>query len=301
MRGRRRRAPLTSATIAAPTVRNPPAADAAGRPVRPLFVAEHRDRRRRQSPIRSTCRQPQRLDNFAQYIFADPLSPGLSRAINSLHRGGAADESRPASGLGTGRRARFLSQDRFGTVTNRPEELRIVRHEQLWAPWRLGYIKGEEVGNEKPELRTLDFLPGADPKCFVCHGVADRADRENLIVNRGKRTIVFLNRYPYNNGHLLVAPLSHKARLDELDDAEQLECQQVLSRLVGKLEKLINAEGFNIGLNLGRTAGAGLPGHLHWHIVPRWNGDTNFMPVLAGTRVIPQALDAMWELLSENP
>ncbi len=109
-----------------------------------------------------------------------------------------------------------------------------------------------------------------------------------------------LNRYPYNNGHLLVAPLAHKGRLDQLDEREHLECQRALTGLVGLLERLICAEGFNIGLNLGRVAGAGLPGHLHWHIVPRWNGDTNFMSSLAGTRVIPQSLDALWELLREN-
>jgi ATP adenylyltransferase len=174
-----------------------------------------------------------------------------------------------------------------------------VRHEQLWAPWRLGYVKGD-AATAKPDLRTLTFLPGADPDCFVCRGAADRADRENLIVRRGRRMIVFLNRYPYNNGHLLIAPMLHKARLDELDDEEQAECQQLLTTYVALLERLIDAEGFNIGLNLGRTAGAGLPGHLHWHIVPRWAGDTNFMPVLAGARVIPQSLDAMWELLNEN-
>jgi ATP adenylyltransferase len=174
-----------------------------------------------------------------------------------------------------------------------------VRHEQLWAPWRLGYIKGETSASEG-EKKPLAFLPGADPGCFVCRGVADRSDRENLIVRRGPRTLVILNRYPYNNGHLLVAPLAHKGRLDELDDQEHLECQQSMTALVGLLERLIHAEGFNIGLNLGRVAGAGLPGHLHWHIVPRWHGDTNYMSSVAGMRVIPQSLDALWELLDEN-
>jgi ATP adenylyltransferase len=94
--------------------------------------------------------------------------------------------------------------------------------------------------------------------------------------------------------------LAHKGRLDELDDAEHLECQQSLTALVALLQRAIHAEGFNIGLNLGRVAGAGLPGHLHWHIVPRWNGDSNFMTSLAGTRVIPQSLDALWQVLDEN-
>jgi ATP adenylyltransferase len=163
----------------------------------------------------------------------------------------------------------------------------------------LGYIKGE-TSAEQTEKQPLEFLPGADPQCFMCRAIADHSDRENLIVERGRRTLVILNRYPYNNGHLLVAPLAHKGRLDELDDQERLECQTSLTALVGLLERLLNAEGFNIGLNLGRVAGAGLPGHLHWHIVPRWNGDTNFMSSLAGTRVIPQSLDALWEILHEN-
>jgi ATP adenylyltransferase len=89
----------------------------------------------------------------------------------------------------------------------------------------------------------------------------------------------------------------HKGRLDELEEAEHLDCQKTLARCIGLLERELRAEAFNIGLNLGRTAGAGLPGHLHWHIVPRWNGDTNFMATMAGIRVIPQALDALWEAL----
>jgi ATP adenylyltransferase len=108
-----------------------------------------------------------------------------------------------------------------------------------------------------------------------------------------------LNRYPYNNGHLLVAPQRHVARPDLLEPCEQLDLFQTITRMIDLLEKVLKPEGFNIGLNLGRVAGPGLPGHLHWHIVPRWSGDTNFMPVLAGTRVIPQSLEALWLALSE--
>jgi ATP adenylyltransferase len=107
-----------------------------------------------------------------------------------------------------------------------------------------------------------------------------------------------LNRYPYNNGHVLVAPQRHLARLDDLDRPLQVACLDLMTRLVNLLEKRLNAEGINLGLNLGRVAGAGVPGHLHWHIVPRWNGDTNFMPVVTDTRVISQSLDAVWELLA---
>ena len=108
---------------------------------------------------------------------------------------------------------------------------------------------------------------------------------------------MLLNRYPYNNGHLLVAPQRHVARLDEMTDEEQLEISQTMTRMVGVLEKVMQPQGFNVGLNLGRAAGAGVPGHLHWHIVPRWIGDTNFMPTVGGIHCIPQSLEALWELL----
>lgn len=172
-------------------------------------------------------------------------------------------------------------------------------HEQLWAPWRLGYIKGEEP--PPPAAADLDWLDGADHACFLCRAVAESTerDRDNLLVHRGNETVTVLNRYPYNNGHLLIAPRRHKARPVELTDAEHLESMQTVARMTALLEERLNSEGFNVGLNLGRVAGAGLPGHLHWHVVPRWNGDTNFMPVLSGVDVIPQSLDALWELLVE--
>ena len=172
-----------------------------------------------------------------------------------------------------------------------------MNQQQLWAPWRLGYIKGDEAPPAVPTAEP-QWLPRADPGCFICRAIAENRDRDNLLVHRGAEAVAILNRYPYNNGHLLIAPRLHKGRLDELTPAEQLAGQQLITRFVELLERLINAEGFNIGLNLGRLAGAGLPGHLHWHVVPRWNGDTNFMPVLAGTKVIPQSLDSLWELLT---
>ena len=172
-----------------------------------------------------------------------------------------------------------------------------MNHEQLWAPWRLDYVKGERPS--PGETPTLAFLPGADPACFLCRAVADTKDRDNLVVSRGRDTIVILNRYPYNNGHLLVACQQHLGRLDELSPQTNLEAIQVITRMTTIISQSMNADGFNIGLNLGKVAGAGVPGHLHWHIVPRWQGDTNFMPVLAGVDVIPQSLDALWELLTE--
>jgi ATP adenylyltransferase len=159
--------------------------------------------------------------------------------------------------------------------------------DQLWAPWRLAY-----VASAKPPS-------GADP-CFICQGLAEQDDRRNLIVLRTPLSVVLLNRFPYNNGHLLIAPRVHKGELAELDASELLETQETLRRMVQSLDGLIHPDGYNIGLNLGRVAGAGLPGHLHWHLVPRWHGDVNFMPVLADTKVIVQSLDALYNLLEEQ-
>lgn len=176
--------------------------------------------------------------------------------------------------------------------------------QQLWAPWRLGYIKGEEPPPPAPATE-LTWLPGADRQCFICRAAAEspdrtNMDRRNLVVHRGAHTLTILNRYPYNNGHLLVATRRHQGHLSDLSAEEHQESMAVISRHVEVLERRLNAEGFNVGLNLGKVAGAGLPGHLHWHIVPRWNGDTNFMPALAGIKVIPQSLDALWELLTSE-
>jgi ATP adenylyltransferase len=172
-----------------------------------------------------------------------------------------------------------------------------LNHEQLWAPWRLGYVKGDRP--PPSEAENLAFLDGADPACFLCRAVADARDRENLVVARGRETIVVLNRYPYNNGHLLVACQRHLGGLDELPPQTNLEAIETIARLTTLVKRLMNADGFNVGLNLGKVAGAGVPGHLHWHIVPRWNGDTNFMPVLNDVRVIVQSLDSCYTMLTE--
>ena len=158
--------------------------------------------------------------------------------------------------------------------------------DHLWAPWRLAY-----VANPKPKA------PPADDDCFICRGVAGSDDRAHLLVHRTELSVVVLNRFPYNNGHLLIAPRAHKGRLDQLTPEELLDLQLLLRRMVGVLEKRMTPDGFNVGLNLGKSAGAGLPGHLHWHVVPRWDGDTNFMPVVADVKVIVQSLDALYDLL----
>lgn len=162
-----------------------------------------------------------------------------------------------------------------------------MSYDTLWAPWRLSYV----TSTDEPRQEG----------CFLCRfRDAPADDVPNLVVKRGETCSVVLNRYPYNNGHLLVAPYAHKASLTELTDTELLESQQLIRTMISTLSKAMSPDGFNVGLNLGRVAGAGLPGHLHWHIVPRWNGDTNFMPVLAGANVIPQSLDALYQLLRET-
>lgn len=154
-------------------------------------------------------------------------------------------------------------------------------NQPLWAPWRIDYIRGEKEGS-----------------CFLCRIFDEKNDRENLLIHRGKTCAVLMNRYPYTSGHLMVAPLRHIAELAELTPEETLEMGSLTARAIAVLRDVMNPQGFNIGYNLGEAAGAGLKDHLHQHIVPRWVGDTNFMPVLGGPRVIPEALEATYDLLS---
>lgn len=154
----------------------------------------------------------------------------------------------------------------------------------LWAPWRLAYVAAA-----KPAV-------GDDP-CFICRGLAEDADRDNLIVLRTPLSVVVLNRFPYNNGHLLVAPRRHLARLAELDDSQHVDIAHCINQMTNLLDEAMRPDGYNIGVNLGKAAGAGLPGHVHWHVVPRWNGDTNFMPILTDAKVIVQSLDALFDMI----
>jgi ATP adenylyltransferase len=160
--------------------------------------------------------------------------------------------------------------------------------DHLWAPWRLSYVL-----NEKPP-------PGREPPCFLCQALREEEDRRNLLVWRTPRSMVVLNRFPYNNGHVLVAPHGHQAKLDELAEEDHVDLSKTTRTMVRVLEKILTPQGFNIGLNIGHAAGAGLPGHLHWHVVPRWSGDTNFISTLADTRVIVQSLDTLFGLLAEH-
>ncbi|MCD6416209.1 MAG: HIT domain-containing protein [Planctomycetes bacterium] len=156
--------------------------------------------------------------------------------------------------------------------------------ERLWAPWRISYVK-------QPDK--------SEGGCFLCKAAAQEPGSGNLVLFRGESSFCLLNRWPYNNGHLMVAPLAHKSDLAELTPGEMLEQMEMLKRCKRLLEGALAPAGYNVGLNLGGAAGAGLATHLHWHIVPRWEGDTNFMPVLADTKVIPQSLEQLLELLRE--
>lgn len=155
--------------------------------------------------------------------------------------------------------------------------------DRLWAPWRAQYIREGSASAEA----------GSEPACFLCRALAAPSadDRANLVVWRRANSVVVLNRFPYNNGHLLVAPKVHRGTLGGFAGDELTEPVETLRQVIAVLDRMLRPQGYNVGLNQGKSAGAGLPGHLHWHVVPRWDGDTNFMPVLGQTKVIVESLD----------
>ena len=155
--------------------------------------------------------------------------------------------------------------------------------ENLWAPWRAEYILGPK--NED---------------CIFCSYLKQKNDRRNLILYRGKKSLIIMNRYPYNSGHLMVAPISHKAKLEELTKAEYTEMFQLLTLSNKLLTTAMPAEGVNIGINLGEAAGSSIRDHLHIHLVPRFTGDTNFMPVIGMTKVQSFALLETYDALKKN-
>jgi ATP adenylyltransferase len=156
--------------------------------------------------------------------------------------------------------------------------------QHLWAPWRIEYIL-------EAEDRTSE-------ECIFCSLPRAHADRDNLILRRGRRVFVILNKFPYNPGHLMVVPYTHTSDLSELVPDELTDLMLELRWAVACLQRGMNPDGYNIGINLGRAAGAGIPGHVHYHVVPRWDGDYNFMPVLAETKVIPQHLSRTYDQLA---
>jgi ATP adenylyltransferase len=150
----------------------------------------------------------------------------------------------------------------------------------LWAPWRMKYVVGEK------------------PKgCFLCEKHLACQDAENLVLYRGARCYVILNLFPYNPGHLMVVPYQHLPSVEDLDEATLSEMMLLVSRCVKLLQRTMSPCGFNVGMNIGRVAGAGVAEHVHIHVVPRWEGDSNFMPVLSETKVIPEGLRTTYEKL----
>lgn len=147
---------------------------------------------------------------------------------------------------------------------------------RLWAPWRRRYL-----------------TQGPPKGCLFCQAHRAPARRRHLVVHHGQQAFALLNLYPYNNGHVLVAPYRHLGRLDQLTEREWLDLWRVTREMMARLDRVVTPQGYNLGVNLGRAAGAGVPGHLHLHIVPRWIGDTNFMPVTGQTKVISDSLEAL--------
>jgi ATP adenylyltransferase len=153
--------------------------------------------------------------------------------------------------------------------------------EKLWAPWRMAYLQIEKPAG-----------------CIFCEkpGAADQ--RQELVVYRGDEAFILMNLFPYNNGHLMVAPYRHTADLPDLTPSEQSELIALTAFCTGLLREAFRPDGYNLGMNLGRTAGAGVADHLHMHVVPRWEGDTNFMPVVAETKVLPDSLFSTYEKIA---
>jgi ATP adenylyltransferase len=157
-----------------------------------------------------------------------------------------------------------------------------LRVDRLWTPWRRAFVEGSK---------------GSADECFLCAGPASNDDRGHLILFRGEFAFVLMNLYPYNSGHLLIAPYEHTGDLAGLEPSIATETMRLTQRAVQVLRRAYSPDAFNVGLNLGQAAGAGVPDHLHVHVVPRWNGDTNFMPVLGATKVLPETLDQTYDRL----
>jgi len=158
-----------------------------------------------------------------------------------------------------------------------------VANFRIWAPWRLAYVK--------------DASKDIEEECIFCAKPASGDDEASLIVHRGERSFVILNLFPYTNGHLMVAPYEHIGKLQELPAETLAEMMDFAQRAMSRLEDIYDPHGYNVGFNQGRVAGAGVEHHIHMHVVPRWGGDTNFMPVIADTKVMPQTLEQSYEAL----
>ena len=161
-----------------------------------------------------------------------------------------------------------------------------MANQRIWAPWRLAYV--------------MDASKDVEQGCIFCTKPAEGDDEANLIVHRGERCFVMLNLFPYTNGHLMVAPHEHVGALPELGAETVAELMALAQQAMRALERVYEPQGYNVGFNQGRVAGAGVEHHIHMHVVPRWGGDTNFMPVLGDTRVMPQSLEDSYAALKQS-
>ena len=177
-----------------------------------------------------------------------------------------------------------------------------MKRENLWAPWRISYIKNLDV--EEKSNQSTSSLETKPNKCFLCE--ASRVDitrqhaKDQLVLHIGHTCLLMLNRFPYTNGHVMVAPKDHISDLSSMSNEQRTELMELTNLATKALQIAMNPQGINVGMNLGRCAGAGIPGHAHMHIVPRWNGDVSFMQVIADIRIIPQSLEESYDLLSES-
>lgn len=161
---------------------------------------------------------------------------------------------------------------------------KTIEMKQIWAPWRIKYILDSSKKNG----------------CIFCEKIKEKKDKKNYILYRGKTCFIIMNLFPYNSGHLMIAPYKHTSELEDLVEEELLEIMQLTKKSLNILKKSLSPDGFNLGINLGKIAGAGIDTHLHLHIVPRWSGDTNFMPVISSTKVISESLDDTYRRLKKE-
>jgi ATP adenylyltransferase len=156
---------------------------------------------------------------------------------------------------------------------------------RLFSPWRMKYIQNSKGSEEEG--------------CVFCNAFAKEDNIHNLVIARGERAFVILNKFPYTSGHIMVAPYAHRPDLDELDPPTRAEMMELVTQCITALKAVYRPQAFNVGANIGAAAGAGVPGHVHIHIVPRWNGDTNFMSTVAETRVLPETIEETYQRIKE--
>ncbi|MEN3037866.1 MAG: HIT domain-containing protein [Candidatus Kryptonium sp.] len=160
--------------------------------------------------------------------------------------------------------------------------------DRLWAPWRAKYIESFSAENNESKK-----------ECLFCEKIKQNDDEKNLILYRGKYCYIIMNLFPYNSGHIMVVPYKHTPNFSDLEDEEMLEVMKIIKKGISALELALKPHGFNVGANLGRVSGAGIADHIHFHIVPRWNGDTNFMPVISETKIISELITDTYKKLKD--